>query len=256
MFIVYELFSLVFCYGRNKFKWFPIWAIVNKSAVNVHVHVLICDLLWMCVSRAFEEYQEVEFHLWAPVSPLKLLPNFWAVPHPECPHSPPDALCRVPSTLVFFFFLIIFIWGCTGSSLLCSGFSLVVVSRGLLCSGFFRGAQAPGMWGLQQLRLPSSRCAGSVGAQEFSVPRHVESSQTRDQTPVPCIGRQILSHWTTREVLLLSWLLSCGVSGCGQNVGVVIKDHKNGSGTSFPSSLGLRLLPTVLCFPWPPFIIP
>ena len=25
------------------------------------------------------------------------------------------------------------------------------------------------------------------------------SSATRDQTRVPCIGRQILSHWTTRE---------------------------------------------------------
>ena len=30
--------------------------------------------------------------------------------------------------------------------------------------------------------------------------RHVEFSQTRDQTCVPCIGRQILNHWTTREV--------------------------------------------------------
>ena len=30
--------------------------------------------------------------------------------------------------------------------------------------------------------------------------RHVESSQTRDRTHVPCISRQILDHWTTREV--------------------------------------------------------
>ena len=29
---------------------------------------------------------------------------------------------------------------------------------------------------------------------------HVGSSQTRDQTPVPFTGRQILNHWTTREV--------------------------------------------------------
>ena len=29
---------------------------------------------------------------------------------------------------------------------------------------------------------------------------NVESSQTRDQTHVPCIGRRILNHWTTREV--------------------------------------------------------
>ena len=29
---------------------------------------------------------------------------------------------------------------------------------------------------------------------------HVESSQIRDQIHVPCIGRQILNHWTTRKV--------------------------------------------------------
>ena len=31
-------------------------------------------------------------------------------------------------------------------------------------------------------------------------PQHVGSSWTRDRTCVPCIGRQILNHWTTREV--------------------------------------------------------
>ena len=34
-------------------------------------------------------------------------------------------------------------------------------------------------------------------------PRHlriVGSSQTRDRTHVPCIGRRILNHWATREV--------------------------------------------------------
>ena len=30
--------------------------------------------------------------------------------------------------------------------------------------------------------------------------RHVESSWTRDQTCIPCIGRQILNHCATREV--------------------------------------------------------
>ena len=30
--------------------------------------------------------------------------------------------------------------------------------------------------------------------------RHVESSQTRDQTRVPSTGRQVLNHWTTREI--------------------------------------------------------
>jgi len=31
---------------------------------------------------------------------------------------------------------------------------------------------------------------------------YVESSWTRDGTHVSCIGRWILNHWTTREVLL------------------------------------------------------
>ena len=37
--------------------------------------------------------------------------------------------------------------------------------------------------------------------------RQVESSWTRDQTCVSCVGRQILNHWATREVLgpTLDW---------------------------------------------------
>ena len=32
--------------------------------------------------------------------------------------------------------------------------------------------------------------------------QYVDSSQTKDQTRVACIGRWILNHWTPREVLL------------------------------------------------------
>ena len=35
--------------------------------------------------------------------------------------------------------------------------------------------------------------------------RHVRSSQTRDQTHIPCTARRILRHWATREVL---WTLN------------------------------------------------
>ncbi|KAJ8785351.1 hypothetical protein J1605_007298 [Eschrichtius robustus] len=35
-------------------------------------------------------------------------------------------------------------------------------------------------------------------------PRHVGSSWTRARTRVPCIGRRILNHCTTREALILS----------------------------------------------------
>ena len=41
------------------------------------------------------------------------------------------------------------------------------------------------------------------------------SSQTRDQTCVPCIGRQILNHWTTREVQYLSIFVGLSVPAFG-----------------------------------------
>ena len=60
------------------------------------------------------------------------------------------------------------------------------------------------MCGLQQLW-----CTGLVA------PRHVGSSRTRAQTRIPCIGRQILNHCTTREVAIqafyyfLNYLIYC-----------------------------------------------
>ena len=45
--------------------------------------------------------------------------------------------------------------------------------------------------------------------------RHVGSSQIRDQTRAPCIGRWILNHWTTRGVpYLFVYLFGCTRS-CG-----------------------------------------
>ena len=38
-------------------------------------------------------------------------------------------------------------------------------------------------------------------------PFHVGSSWTRDRTHVPCIGRWILNHWTTREVPSLQFFV-------------------------------------------------
>ena len=64
--------------------------------------------------------------------------------------------------------------------MLCAGFSLLQLL--LLQNTGFR-AQA------QYLR-----CTGLV------TPRQVVSSHTGDQTCVPCIGRWILYHWTTKEV--------------------------------------------------------
>ena len=41
-----------------------------------------------------------------------------------------------------------------------------------------------------------------VVAPEPSCPVCVQPSLTEDGTHVPCIGRQILNHWTRREILL------------------------------------------------------
>ena len=46
--------------------------------------------------------------------------------------------------------------------------------------------------------------AQAVGEQASVVaPRDVESSRMRDGTHVPCVGRWILIHWATREVLII-----------------------------------------------------
>ena len=50
-----------------------------------------------------------------------------------------------------------------------------------------------GSWVLKCMSF-SLWCAGVVA------PWHVESSGTKDQTHVPCISRQILIHWTIREI--------------------------------------------------------
>ena len=50
-------------------------------------------------------------------------------------------------------------------------------------------------------------------------PKHVESSPTRDQTHVPCIGKQILNHWTTREVPGVSFKGDESALGLGSGEG-------------------------------------
>ena len=80
----------------------------------------------------------------------------------------------------------------------------LVAELGSRCSGFSCcRAKAPGHPG----------CSGwSTQAKELwrvglVALRHVESSQNRDRPHVPCIGRQILNHWTTRDILHHFWIL-------------------------------------------------
>ena len=80
------------------------------------------------------------------------------------------------------------------------------------CSGFsWCGAQAwgggPGGAGAVSVAVASD-CAGSViVAQGLSSSMACGSSWTRNQTFVPCIVRQIVNHWTTREVPLLKKMI-------------------------------------------------
>ena len=126
-----------------------------------------------------------------------------------------------------FFLIYLFIFGCPGSlslhvgylQLQSAGAALRYSARAPHCGGLLCcRAQALGtqvsvaavlglgccsLWVLELLR--SSSCDAWI----LSCLRHVESSQTRDQTPVPCIGRQILIHYTTKEVLEL--VLICDI---------------------------------------------
>ena len=56
--------------------------------------------------------------------------------------------------------------------------------------------------GLSSCDLQAQECMGSSSCNSWALvaPQHVESSQTRDKTHVPYIGKQILIHCTMSEV--------------------------------------------------------
>ena len=104
---------------------------------------------------------------------------------------------------------------------------LVLAALSLCCSAFFVVSGLCGQWGLLSLQTTCSRCSGSWASvvvahglsscssgsleHRFSscgYPQHVISSRTRDQTRVPFIGRQILSHSTIRgePPILSKWV--------------------------------------------------
>ena len=88
---------------------------------------------------------------------------------------------------------------------LCAGFLLVAVSRACCLIEVCRLLNAVASLvakhrlqiqplGLQQLQFVGSRAqAQQLGHMGMCTSQHVESSQTRNRTPVPCIGRWILT---------------------------------------------------------------
>ena len=98
-------------------------------------------------------------------------------------------------------FIYYFIFGFTGSLLLCVG-SLYLWPAGATspCSRWLLTTVASPLveHRLQVHRFQQRQHAGSAGV--MRAPWHVESSQTRGGTCVPRVGRQIRIHCTTREV--------------------------------------------------------
>ena len=80
---------------------------------------------------------------------------------------------------------------------------LILTVLGLYCC-----TQAFSTCGKRRLLIAVASLAVKCGLQYswhmgLAAVRHMESSLTRGQVHVPCIGRQVLSHWTTREVQTL-----------------------------------------------------
>ena len=145
-----------------------------------------------------------------------------------CPLSWLLNLCNRKVQMCLFIYLFIFIiFGCVGSSLLCTGFlQLWEVGATLRCgarASHHGGFSCCGAWALecagfsrcgawtQQLWLTGSRAqAQQLWRTGLVAPRHVGSSQTRARTRVPCIGRRILNHCASREALQMCLTFSTG----------------------------------------------
>ena len=100
-----------------------------------------------------------------------------------------------------FLFVILFIFGCAESSLLCGLFS-ACGAWASSCRGFSCCGARQGTWTSVVAKELSSRAqARSLWPTGLVAPRQLGSTQIRDWTHVSWIGRHILYHWATRETL-------------------------------------------------------
>ena len=104
------------------------------------------------------------------------------------------------NTCFYFYFLLLVAPGLCCCRL---AFSSCRVAAALLwCAGF--SLRWLLLWSAGARRTGFSNCskqAHQLWRTALAAPQHVESSRTRAQTCVPCTGRRILIHCTTREVL-------------------------------------------------------
>ena len=105
-------------------------------------------------------------------------------------------------SLIFLTHLFIYLFMAVLALRCCEWGLLFVVVHGLLTAV----ASLIVEYGLQAHRLQQLQHTGSRAQAQYLwrtglvAPQHVGSSQTRDRTHVPCIGRRILNHCATREV--------------------------------------------------------
>ena len=142
-----------------------------------------------------------------------------------------------------------FIWelaGAAGAGLClccCTWAFSSCIERGcssLPCADFYRGGFS--CCGAQALRRVDFSSCGTRG---LVASWHVESSQTRDGTGVPCIGRQILKHWTTREVLGCNVFISRGLIAPCSTLGPLLEGESESH-----SVVSNSLRPHGLYSPW------
>ena len=94
------------------------------------------------------------------------------------------------------------IWVISISSCGERGLPFIVVHGFLTAVAFLALGHRLWAHGLQYLQHGGGGAGGQASAIVAHRPswRHVDSSQTRDRTRVPCIGRQILIYYATWEV--------------------------------------------------------
>ena len=97
-------------------------------------------------------------------------------------------------SVMIFFFPHLFIFGCTGSLLLPESFLQLLQAEAAL------QLRSTGFSHHHRLQLTQAGQLWYMGLVVLPPPPQVESSQTKDQTHVPCTGRWILNHWETRDV--------------------------------------------------------
>ena len=159
--------------------WKCIW---RKHHCGVPGLFSLCSMNWIysapVLGGSFSNYQCCQFHLQS----KKL----------GCTIGSSIAACNHLNTLFFFFFF--FDW--VGSSLLRTGFLQLRQAGAILhCSAWASPCSCFSCCGARALGTRASVVVGLVA------PQHVGSSRTRAQNRVPCIGRWILNHCATREVL-------------------------------------------------------